>query len=68
MYLKSTCCKNCPDENKYEGCHSTCVKFFAEELAKDIERNKIKKSKQKEQNFNDFKVMTVSKTKKRAKR
>ena len=52
--MKSVCCINCSDKNT--GCHSTCIKYMAEVLARDSEKQRIREIEKTERAFNDYRA------------
>lgn len=61
--MKNRCCKDC--ENQEIGCHSTCVKYFAETLVAEQEKERIKKGQRTEHEFNDYRASIYKGVKKR---
>lgn len=59
--MKNQCCKGC--ENQFEGCHSVCVRFMAEELTRDGEKERIRQAEERDRAFNDYRASVWNKKK-----
>jgi hypothetical protein len=59
--MKNKCCQYCKEQ--FDGCHSVCVKFMAEELTRDSEKEKIRKAERLDRAFNDYRANVWNKKK-----
>lgn len=59
--MKNKYCKGC--QKQFEGCHSVCVKFMAEELVRDSEKERIRQAEKHDRAFNDYRANVWNKKK-----
>lgn len=59
--MKNKCCQYCQEQ--FEGCHSTCVRFAAEDLVRIGERERIRQKERHERAFNDYRASVWGKKK-----
>lgn len=63
--MRKSCCDKCIE--RHTGCHSTCIRFFAESMAYDIEKDAARKKKTVENQAVEFRITNIMRDKKRYK-
>lgn len=61
--MRISCCANCKE--RHDGCHDMCIRFFAESMARELERNTVRKNKLAEQQVTGFVVANIRRDKKK---
>ena len=57
-----SCCLNCPD--RYPACHDKCDKYKAAKEVWEQKKSSIKRLRDKDKDYDGFKVVNVQRTKK----
>jgi len=59
--MKNKCCQHCTEQ--FEGCHSVCIKFTAEDLVKIGEYERIRETEKRDRAYNDYRANVWGKKK-----
>lgn len=63
QYFKS--CRDCKPPKRHPGCHGECEEYKASKLAYDEEMEQIRKTKELDRDYTEFKSHVTAKTKRR---